>query len=182
MNNKEGNIHYCTILFLVFLGAVIFSCLCAQESLPASHHTPVALQRDGKYITASGALNVLFIYIQFPDDNYLPSSPYWPKGKAPAYMNATVDSAWSTTPTPGSFTDYFNQMSLNKFRITGNAVSVITPHTRKFYLDSGWRRSDIQEEVIIKLDSTMDFAEFDHWRHNFPSEYSNTDTSDGMLI
>ena len=181
MKNIEENMYYRTILFLAFLGAVFFSCLYAQDSLPALHHTPAAPQRDGRYITASGALNVLFIYVQFPDDNYLPSNPYWPKGKAPVYMNATVDSAWSTTPTPGSFTDYFNQMSLNKFRITGKAVSVITPHTRNFYLDSGWRRSDIQEEVIIKLDSTMDFAEFDHWRHNLPSEYSNTDTSDGIV-
>ncbi len=96
-------------------------------------------------------------------------------------MNATVDSVWSATPTPGSFTDYFNQMSFNKFRITGKAVSVVTPHTRKFYLDSGWRRSDIQEEVIRKLDSAMDFAQFDHWRYNLPGEYSNTDTSDGIV-
>ncbi len=153
----------------------------AQRSLSPSRQASATPPRGGRYITASGALNVLFIYVQFPDDRYLPSSPYWPKGKAPVYMNATVDSVWSTTPTPGSFTDYFNQMSFNKFRITGKAVSVITPHTRKFYLDSGWRRSDIQEEVIKKLDSTMDFAPFDHWRYNFPAEYSNTDTSDGIV-
>ncbi len=181
MNCEEGNIYYRTILFLAFLGAVFFSSLCAQESLPASHHTPVTTQRGGRYITASGALNVLFVYVQFPDDNYLPSSPYWPKGKAPMYMNATVDSVWSVTPTPGSITDYFNQMSFNKFRITGTAVSVITPHTRKFYLDSGWRRSDIQEEVIKKLDTAIDFSQFDHWRHNLSAEYSNTDTSDGIV-
>ncbi len=29
------------------------------------------------------------------------------------YSDATVDEVWSTTPTPGGFTDYLNQMSFD---------------------------------------------------------------------
>jgi M6 family metalloprotease-like protein len=141
--------------------------------------TTSTTQRGGRYITASGSLNVLFVYIQFPDDNYLPNNTYWPKGQAPAYMDATIDSVWSSTPTQGSFTDYFNQMSFNTFKITGKSISAITPHSRNWYLNNNWKRGDIQKEVIQSLDVTIDFAQFDHWRFN--SEYSQTDTADGVV-
>jgi len=140
---------------------------------------PMSAQRGGRYITASGTLNVLFVYVQFPDDNFLPSNTDWPKGQAPTFMNATVDAVWSTNPTPGGFTDYFNQMSFNALKITGSSVSVITPHTRAFYLDSGWTRADIQEEVLKQLDGTMDFAQYDHWRYN--GEYDESNASDGTV-
>ncbi len=179
MNDDGGNMRRCVSLIL--LSASLFSLLTAQDSKPAPLHDRSLSPRGGRYITASGALNVLFVYLQFPDDNYLPSSVNWPKGNAPVYMNATVDSAWSPNPTPGNITDYFNQMSLNKFRITGKTVSVITPHTRKFYLDNGWRRGDIQEEVLRKLDSTMDFAQFDHWHSNISAQYNNSEKPDGIV-
>jgi hypothetical protein len=164
----------------ILISIVLSTAFCQRAfgGLPSAKSLP---QRGGKYITASGALNVLFVYVQFPDDNYLPSSHFWPKGRPPVYMNATIDSVWRPTATPGSFTDYFNQMSFNTFRVTGRSVSVITPHTRKFYLDNGWMRGDIQEEVITALDSTMDFAPFDHWHHTFGLEYANVDSSDGIV-
>ncbi len=171
------------MLFIAGLIAVFFSLSSAQELLQASCNleatTTSSTQRGGRYITASGSLNVLFVYIQFPDDNYLPNNTYWPKGQAPAYMDATIDSVWSSTPTQGSFSDYFNQMSFNTFKITGKSISAITPHSRNWYLNNNWKRGDIQKEVIQSLDVTIDFAQFDHWRFN--SEYSQTDTADGVV-
>lgn len=153
----------------------------AQRSKISAVQLPPTHPAGGRYITSSGNLNVLFVFVQFPDDNYLPASRYWPKGKAPLYMSATVDSVWSATPTQGGITDYFNQMSQGTFRITGKSVSVITPHSRYFYLDSGWTRADIQEEVLRKLDERVDFAEFDHWRFCSPSEYHHVNIPDGIV-
>jgi hypothetical protein len=130
-------------------------------------------------ITAQGALNVLFIYVQFPDNNYSPGNPNWPKDQPPAYMNATVDEIWSPTPTSGGFTDYFNQMSFNSLRVTGRSVSVTTPHSRSWYLQNHWQAGAIHREVIQQLDQTTDFAEFDHWRYN--SEYDLTNSADGVV-
>jgi M6 family metalloprotease-like protein len=94
-------------------------------------------------------------------------------------MNATVDSVWSSTPTPGGFTDYFNQMSFNALKITGKSVSAITPHTRRWYLQNIKKRGFIQTEVIQQLDATMDFAQFDHWHYN--SDFSQKDSADGNV-
>jgi M6 family metalloprotease-like protein len=151
------------------------------ETMPCNNDvtTNPSTQRGGRYITAQGALNVLFIYVQFPDNNYAPNNPNWPRGSAPAYMNATVDSVWSTTPTPGGFTDYFNQMSFNTLRVTGKSVSVVTPHSRSWYLQNNWQAGAIHREVIETLDVAMDFAEFDQWRFN--SEYNLTNSADGVV-
>jgi hypothetical protein len=48
-------------------------------------------------------------------------------------MNSWVDEAWSSNPTQGSMTHYFNAMSLNELKFTGKCVSVITPHSRQWY-------------------------------------------------
>ncbi len=151
------------------------------ETMPCNNDitTNPSTQRGGRYITAQGALNVLFIYLQFPDNNYAPSNPNWPQGQSPSYMNATVDEIWSATPTPGGFTDYFNQMSFNTLRATGRAVSVITPHSRSWYLQNLWTAGAIHREVIETLDVTMDFSQLDHWRFN--SEYNLTNSADGVV-
>jgi hypothetical protein len=174
--------HKVCLLFAMVLA--FCSLLSAQESMQIMCNTKAVTQNSttqhgGMCITASGSLNVLFVYVQFPDDNYLPNSSYWHKGQAPTYMNATIDSIWSATPTPGGFTDYFNQMSVKALKMTGKSVSAITPHTRKFYLDNRWVRSDIQEDILQQLDATMNFAQFDHWRYD--SSYHQTNSPDGVV-
>lgn len=46
-------------------------------------------------------------------------------------MKQWVDQTWDQNATLYSMTDYFNQMSLNKLKLTGKVVSVITPRTRQ---------------------------------------------------
>jgi M6 family metalloprotease-like protein len=153
------------------------------QVLPATCNTQITAQqttqRGGRYIPASGSLNVLFVYVQFPDDNYQPANPNWPVGQAPVYMNSTVDQTWSVNATPGSITDYFNQMSINTLMITGTAVSVITPHTKQWYLNNSKSRWFIHSEVLQQLDATMDFAPYDNWKWN--SEYNLINSSDGIV-
>ena len=99
--------------FLTMLSSSVFVLAGQSDTCNFAITTTPSTQVGGRYITASGTLNVLCVYVQFPDDNWLPSSSWWLKGQPPTYMNSTVDSVWSSTPTAGGITDFFNQMSFN---------------------------------------------------------------------
>ena len=171
--------------FLLLFGIVstITPSLSAQLLLPGTCNTevivPASVQRGGRFMPSSGTLKVLFIYLQFPDDNYRPDSPNWPKGQAPTYMSATVDQTWSANATPGGFTDYFNLMSSNSLKIIGTSISRVTPNTRQHYLDQGMNSTDIYTEVLQQLDQTMDFAQFDNWRWSV--EYTMENSPDNVV-
>jgi len=136
-------------------------------------------QLGGRWKTAEGTLNVLFVFAQFPDDSFYVNDTQWPKGSAPAYMNDIVDPSWTGTPTPGSITDYFAQMSFNKLKFIGKTVSVTARHTRQWYLDNNKKRYDIHKEIVEDLDTTWDFAEFDNWKYN--RDYNIVNTPDGTI-
>ena len=173
------SIHKMLFAFLAMLSSPVFVFGGQSDSCHLDITTSPSTQIGGRYITASGTVNVLFVYVQFPDDNWWTSNSNWPKGQAPTYMNSTVDSVWSSTPTTGGITDFFNQMSFNTLKMTGKSVSVITPHTRVWYLNNNKQADFIYKEVIQQLDATMDFAQFDNWRYNF--EYNHTNTADGVV-
>lgn len=93
-------------------------------------------------------------------------------------MNNWVDQTWSSTPTQGSLTHYFNEMSGNKLHFIGKEVHFVAPHTRNWYMTNytSNRRGNIQKEIIQQLDETWDFAEFDNW--DFVSDYNHNNTAD----
>ncbi|MBA4320577.1 MAG: hypothetical protein C0412_19455, partial [Flavobacterium sp.] len=93
-------------------------------------------------------------------------------------MNDWVDQTWSSNPTQGSLTHYFNEMSGNKLHFIGKEVRRTAPHTRDWYLANypNYRRGYIQREIIQQLDATWDFAEFDNW--DFVSDYISNNTAD----
>ena len=130
-------------------------------------------QIGGYALSSEGIMNVLIIFCQFPDDNYNTTDPYWVKGQPPTNMSEWIDETWSNTPTEGSLTHYFNTMSFEKFKFIGKTEWVISPHTRQWYLDEGWKRGDIHKEIIQNLDQTLDFAQFDNWDLDSPYFHSN---------
>ncbi|MCL5027795.1 MAG: right-handed parallel beta-helix repeat-containing protein [Bacteroidetes bacterium] len=140
----------------------------------------------GLYLPSEGAIKVLFIFAQFPDDNFAGNSS-WYLGQAPANMNSWVDETWSSSPTQNSITDYFNVMSWDhttntaKLKFTGKSFSVVTPHTRQWYLDNHKQYGDINKEIIQQLDTdpTWSFAQFDNWHYN--SNFSFTNSPDGIV-
>lgn len=133
----------------------------------------------GYTLPSEGLVNILVVFAQFPDDGWDVNNPAWPKGGSPANMSGWVDQTWSSTPTAYSLTDYFNQMSLGKLKVVGKEVSVISPHTREYYLANNKKRSDIQKEILQQLDQTMDFGEFDNWKTI--SSYNQINQADGSV-
>ncbi|MDY0082547.1 MAG: T9SS type A sorting domain-containing protein [Ignavibacteriaceae bacterium] len=136
-------------------------------------------QVGGLYKTSEGTIRVLFVFAQFPDDNYDINNVTWPKGQAPADMQSWVDNTWSATPTQGSMTHYFNDMSFNKLKFIGKTVSVITQQTRAWYLANNKKRGDIHTEIIQQLDQTWDFAQFDNW--DYEGNYNHKNQPDGIV-
>lgn len=139
-------------------------------------NVPYSGQIGGLALPSEGHIHALFIFAQFPDDGYDSTNQAWPIGGNPGNMNQWVDEIWSPNATPFSMTDYFNQMSLNKLKFTGKVISVITPHTRQWYLDNNKNRYHIHKDIIEQLDQTLDFAEFDRWsRVSFYNHINNPD-------
>lgn len=133
----------------------------------------------GIYLPSTGSINTLIIFAQFQDDQYDTGNSLWEKGKAPANMRKYVDSVWSTNPSQGSLTHYFNTMSNNNLHFTGKTVSVVTSKTRDWYLSNQWKRREICKDILDSLDQTWDFAEFDNW--DFNGEYDHVNTSDSTV-
>ncbi len=170
-------------LAFVLIYIFMFINLSAQDNTMQCMATApenISISQIGGYLLPSeGTINVLCIFAQFPDDNFDTSNPTWVKGQAPVYMQGWVDQNWTTNPTQGSMTHYFNEMSFNKLKFTGKTVSVITPHSRQWYLDNNKKRGDIHKEIIQQLDQTWDFAQFDNW--NFEGYYNHINQPDGVV-
>ncbi len=146
---------------------------------PAGVETNWNGQIGGYLLPSEGTIKVLFIFAQFPDDNHDISNPTWIKGQTPSDMQSWVDQSWSPNPTQGSMTHYFNEMSFNKLKFIGKTVSVITPHSRSWYLANNKKRGDIHTEIIQQLDQTWDFTEFDNW--DYDNFYNHTNQPDGVV-
>ena len=148
----------------------------AERVRPVSKDQP-----GGRDLPSIGSIHALFIFAQFPDDNFLPGDKRWPAGGAPLRMtnHTWVDSVWTDNPTPGSMTDYFNQMSFNKLKFTGECDTVTAPHSREWYFNNKKNYGKINKEIIGTLDKRMDFARFDniHKTRNYEFE----DSADGRV-
>ncbi len=136
-------------------------------------------QIGGFILPSTGTVNVLIIFSQFPDDNFDTTNALWPKGSDPIDKNDWISKTWTGNPTQGSLTHYFNEMSFNKFKFIGKIFSLLSPHTRQWYLDNGWKRGDIQKEIILQVNKTMDFAEFDNW--NWVDDYQQINEPDNRI-
>lgn len=118
---------------------------------------------QGRYIPSRGPLHVLVVFVQFPDDRYDPDYPLWPIHQPPAYLHTFVDPGNSKNSSQTNLSDYFRVMSLDQFHLTGESFFVITPHTRRWYLDRGYTMWEINQEVLKELDRLVDFSRFDRW-------------------
>jgi M6 family metalloprotease-like protein len=174
-------------LWLLFLIELVLSGITPTEG-QEEHQRPCGLQASprvaqsasgvgGKYLTASGTLKVLIVFVSFPDDET--PHPYWPAHAPPLYMDEFIDPDTSThTHSALSLTDYFQEMSLGQFHVVGKSLWVETPHSQTEYLNGSYGRANwsvLQERV----DSLVDFSQYDNWTNSGP--YENTHTPDGLV-
>jgi hypothetical protein len=96
-------------------------------------------------------------------------------------MNSWVELSWTSNPSYGHLTHYYNDMSFNKLKFIGKKVSITAPHSRSWYLSQSprWTRGKIHREIIEALDESWSFAEFDNWDYN--DEYDIDPGPDGKI-
>ena len=83
------------------------------------------------------------------------------------------------TAAPWSMTDYFNQMSFNKLKFTGEMDTVTTPHTRDWYYQNKKNFGAINKEILEKLDKRISFSKFDNITKL--KNYIFADSADGKV-
>lgn len=141
-------------------------------------HQMLLGQFDGKYITAKGELKVLVVFAQFLNETN--PNTNWPPGQPPTFMNSFID----PNPTQNStnyanLTHYFGVMSLGGFQFIGDAVHIILPNTQQWYKDNKPYRPDIIRETLERLDSSIDFSQYDNW--GIQNQYVHQNEPDGVV-
>ncbi|MFA3784169.1 hypothetical protein ABRY23_14005 [Melioribacteraceae bacterium 4301-Me] len=98
-----------TLKYFVIFSMVISFQLFGQEfNCITASIQEVPAQSRGRWLPSEGTINVLIVFAEFSDDNYDIYNSRWVKGSAPQNMNNWVDQTWSSNPTQGSLTHYFN--------------------------------------------------------------------------
>jgi hypothetical protein len=161
------------------IGAMRASEMNSKSVSVNSQQSILSTQFGGQWMITRDTLNVLVVFVQFPDDQYDTTYSFWPKNQPPTFLKTYIDSLPSQQSTNGNLTHYFRQMSLGAFTLTGNTRFIITPHSRQWYQNNNWWRWVINKEVLETLDASMDFAEFDRWKRY--GEYDTRRESDGKV-
>ena len=170
------------VLFCLLFSIQLFA---QNDNCVSASIQQVPIQSKGRWLPSEGTLNVLIVFAEFPDDKFDTTNTKWIKRNAPQNMNSWIDQTWSSNPTQGSLTHYFNEMSGNKLHFIGKVAHAVAPHTRSWYITNHLRagRGYATKDIIQKLDSTWGFAEFDNWQRISDYTYNNVpDTCLDMVI
>ncbi|MBU1679431.1 MAG: hypothetical protein KKD86_11385 [Bacteroidetes bacterium] len=144
-----------------------------DDDLPVQAYYSYQYGKGGLWLPSKGNMHVLVVFAEFPDDKYDTTNTRWVKGQAPQNMTSWVDQTWSSNPSQGSLTHYFNEMSQNQFHFTGKPVHVVAPHSRKWYRTNTKTMGYINKEIITSLDATEDFSDYDNWDLLNPYRHDN---------
>ena len=148
--------------------------------------------REGEYITSTGELRVLVIFVRFLGDNN--TTDKWPNPDIlPDWAQNFVDPTFSLTGDyyPGCVSDYFYKNSYGNLHITGDIYYVTTDYNEDYYhnytLSHGENatRGLVEMEALDKLDNApynVNFANYDNWnRVSNYTIYPGTDNKVDMI-
>jgi|GEM_PF-4621471 len=133
----------------------------------------------GKFLPSEGNVHALFIFVQFPDDQYSPDVNNWKLNQPPDYMPSFVDNSVENISHNGNLSCYFDDMSMHKFLLTGKSIFITTPHSREWYYLNKKSRSFINSEIILKADTLINFTEFDRLKR--VGEYKFEHSPDSII-
>jgi len=122
-----------------------------------------SIAEHGKFV------RVLILFVQFKDDNWNPTWGEWSKNQPPTtWMNTnTIDQYVNQNSTNGNITHYFTVMSRGHYKIVGDFEHWVTPHTRDEYISLGWKRGQINKDVLQDMNNDgFNFTPYDLWTKN----------------
>ena len=168
------------LLYILLLSLIIYSNIYSADpepycSAPAGGSINLS-QEGGIYLTAQGELKVLVVFVRFKDDTA--PHPYWPVGQSPQNYTTFIDSNLQIGSTHHiNLTNYFKQMSLGLFKVTGQVLSVETPNIRSHYGGDFYLAN--KEVLQQKVDPLINFEDYDKWGYN--EDYQHSNQPDGTV-
>lgn len=161
---------------------------CDMVTLPLESETQ-QIEYKGKYITSTGTLRVLVVFVRFADDNE--TSSIWPDPYVkPAWIQNFVNTNYIPTGTyyPGTVSDYFYQNSYANFHVLGDVYYVTLSQNESYYHEyahthsSSAARGLVEMEALNIIDTApynVDFSLYDNWK--FLDTYNIQPGQDGIL-
>ena len=107
---------------------------------------------------------MLFVFVQFTNES--DNDDNWPIGDPPNFMNDFLDSVKSTSGdfwnryNEHSLSDYYQEVSMGAFHVTGETRHLITDHTWSFYDNLTFGYDTLLTEIYNKLknDTTIKYC------------------------
>jgi len=135
---------------------------------------------NGNYSNDNTSFHMLYVFVQFTNETDTDNE--WPIGDPPNFMNDFLDSAkinsgdyWDRY-SERSLSDYYQEVSMGAFHVTGEARHLITDHTWDFYDSLTFGYDTLLTEIYNKLknDTTIIWTKFDQWsRNNSTGQFEN---------
>jgi len=183
MKNMKGHMKNSLTIIIILLSDMFFEILTIKIFCNSYYNiTPDLLTTGGgTYITALGALKVLVVFAKLKDDTS--SHPYWPVDSYPSEMNNFIDLDMQKGSTHFlNLTNYYNQMSFGKFKVTGKSIGAETPYPASHYImpnKNCLNRSMAITDILKSIDDSIDYREFDNWTYS--SNYNHRKSPDGIV-
>ncbi|MFH1197986.1 MAG: hypothetical protein V1720_19950 [bacterium] len=161
-------------LGLLFIAAILLiSCSSTVEVKKESIKRTGTKENNGRYITAYGKLNALFLFIQFDDDSTTKSDG-WPYDttRFPSWASGFVNDENSNDYSNKNLSQYFHEMSFGNFEFCGYVYpKLVRPKFEQAHYKS---IAEVNSEVLLALDGEIDFSKFDNWKYVKVKQFENT--------
>lgn len=105
-------------------------CLFEDDTSSSSTAKATTEAKNGWYLTTSGTIRVLVVYIEVDyditpgNDRYLTGNTTWAKNQLPTYKDNLFDLNWTGIP-QAMMTKYFAECSLNNYKVLGDYVNQV---------------------------------------------------------
>lgn len=159
-------------IFLIFLSSCTVPLVQNNKTEKKFFKTDIQFPNEGKHVTSSGELRTLIVYIDFKDNDTLNSPSWqWNKNVLPVWANSIVNKTTELSFSEANLTDYFYKMSQGKFFLYGDVYpKVVIPLQEQSKYKS---IKEVNDEVIKRIDSEVDFSQYDNWSKNKNGKYVN---------
>lgn len=168
----------------IFLFSV-FSVLGQDQFPPKDSRNSYELPKDGN-------LHIPVIYVQLVNDSLRPESKVWPLDSFPSYFNWLLDrDTFTKVKKPkgiSNFTDYFEEMSFGKCKITGipypTVIKINPKGYRSFYEANSAVVDSINRRQRLGIDEEFYIDQFDNWtlNANFKPKINRPDGKIDLVI
>lgn len=164
------NLIILTLAVLIVLGlSNIKSFAQAEDSFCGDTATTESADGIPKRSPATGQFfRVLILYVAFSDDAATTDWNIWPAGQKPSNPYTSnhrlIDTAEMSNYTDYTYSKWFQEMSRDSFDFIGDEVYVNLPLSALDYKNLGYNYGQMNNVVMHRIDSLVDFSRYDNWK------------------